>query len=587
MRKTRKIICLLLAVWLSLGFPAISFAELAEDYFNRATQYYLKGDSEQAIQQLETARQINPDYTPAQELLTAIKQESGLGLKGDTLLSLDFKESEITTILQALSQAYGLNIIAGSDVKGKVTVSFRDVTLEQALDSVLRVNGYGYERKNNVIMVRPIKGDKLTTILPLKYSSADSAKEMLGKALSSDGAMEVHREANALVVTDLSQNLNQITELIKEIDVPPIQISIEAKMVDIQTKDLRALGVKYSVDYTDVDIFGHSGSQNTTDETISGDIDLAEESSLLSGGQFVLNSFTIKHWVADATIDALISKQKAHLLASPSITTLNNHEAKIIIGEKYPYREETQTPVGTTETTTFVDVGTSLSVTPRVSDDDYVTMVIHPEVSSVTAELDAGPRITTREADTVVRVRDGETVVIGGLIKNQNDGIRSRIPILGSIPIIGFLFSNKSEDKIQTELAVFITPHIMRPGEKAKIETKFESVSAEALYSRAENLINNLGVETWDRPREEVLMEAISALEQLMMDYPLSEKADDALYQLGLIYYKDKVLRDLTKSKEKFSMLLDWYPRSKYAKRATSILKKIERLEKRKKSKKR
>ena len=587
MRKINKVVCLSLSAALLFGFPGIGFSGMAEDYFNRATQFYIKGDFSQARAELEAIQRIAPDYAPANKLITLIKENTGLGLKGDVLLSLDFKDAEITTVLQALSKAYGLNVVAGKDVKGKVTVSFRDISLEQALDSVLTVNGYSYKRSNNIIRVFPAKGDMVTVVLSLQYASAYSVKDMLSNMLSGEGSMEVNRETNALIITDASARVKKIKELLIKIDIPPVQVNIEAKLVDIQSSDLRAIGVKYNIDYTDTDIFGHRGSTNTTAEEIKSTVDLAEESSSVTGGQFVLNTFSIKHWVADATIDALISRQKAHLLASPNITTLNNNEAKIIIGEKVPYREETQTPVGTTETTRFVDVGISLSVTPRVSDDEYITMVIHPEVSSVSELLDAGPRITTREADTVVRVRDGETVVIGGLIKNQNNGVRSSIPILGSIPIIGFLFSNRSEDKIQTELAVFITPHIIRTKKREPLKNKISSVSADALYERAENLIDNLGVETWNRPREEVLIDALATLEQLITDYPLSEKTDDALYQMGLIYYKQKTLRDFNKAKEKFALLLELYPKSKYAGRVKSILKKIARIEKNRKSAKR
>lgn len=577
MSKVKKGISLFLIIWLSLGFPGIGFSELVKDYFDRAAQYYLKGNLEQAKAQLETARQIDPDYQPAQKLMTIVKEKLGLGEKGDTLLSLDFKDTDINTVLQALSQSYGLNVVAGDGVKGKVTVSFRDVTLEQALDNVLKVNGYTYERSNNIIIVRSIKGDKISAVLPLKYSSADAVKGMLAKVLSSDGSIEIHKEANALLITDSSTNIKDIKNLLKDIDVAPIQVSIEAKLVDIQSKDLRALGTKFSTDYKDTNIFGHRGSSNKTDEEIKGTFDLATESSTLSGGQFVLNTFSIKHFGVDATIDALISKQKAHLLASPSITTLNNTEAKIIIGEKVPYREETQTPVGTTETTRFVDAGVTLSVTPRVNDDGYITMSIHPEVSSVSEILDAGPRITTREADTVVRVKDGETVVIGGLIKNENNGIRSRIPILGSIPLLGFLFSNRNEDKIQTELAVFITPHIIRPNQKQDIETKFEPLNAEMLYGRVEDLINRLGVETWDRSKREILREAAALLEQLVVSYPSSDKADDALYQAGMIYYRERLVRDFAKARTKFKILIERYPSSEYAERAAKMLKKIER----------
>lgn len=575
MNKIKKAICVTLCAWLSLGFPAASFSELAKDYFDRAAQYYLKGNLDAAKTQLNNAQQIDPDYQPSQKLMVLIKEKLGLGVKGDTLISLDFKETDIGMVLQALSQSYGLNIIAGDDIKGKVTVSFRDVTLEQALDNVLNVNGFTYERSNNILLVRTLKGEKATALLPLKYASADAVKGMLAKMLSSDGAIEINKESNALIVTDLTQNIKQIKALIKEMDTAPIQISIEAKLVDMQSSDLRALGVKFSADYTDTAIFHHRSSSDTTAEEIKGAFDLAEQSDL-DGGQFVLNTFSIKHWVADATIDALISKQKAHLLASPSITTLNNNQARIIIGQKVPYREETQTPVGTTETTRFIDVGTTLSVTPRVNDDGYITMTIHPEVSSVVSLETAGPLITTREADTIVRVRDGETVVIGGLIKNENNGRRDRIPVLGSLPLVGFLFSNKSEDKKQTELAVFITPHIIRPDQKAALETKFEPVSAELLYNKAENFLDRLGVETWDKDKKEILNQAIALFEQLVITYPDSDKADDALYRAGMLYYHQKIVRDLIKAKTKFKLLIERYPNSEYAACAANILKKIE-----------
>jgi hypothetical protein len=296
----------------------------------------------------------------------------------------------------------------------------------------------------------------------------------------------------------------------------------------------------------------------------------------------------MKDFQATATIDALIEDNRAHLLASPSIATLNGREARIIIGERYPYKEKTQTTTGTTETTKFVDIGTTLRVTPLVSSDGWITMIVHPEVSSLAAELDAGPRITTREADATIRVRDGQTIVIGGLIRRQDDRTEGGVPILGKIPILGILFSNRSKDVSVTELVVFITPRIIRTKEeidtvkltrKEEVRVNIEGVGERVLVSQLWNEIydleENKGAISYAKDKETRMAEALDRCKQVASQFPGHEKADDALYRGGRIAYT--FFKDNDLARGLFEKLVKSYPDSPYHKKSKWMIKTIDK----------
>ncbi len=299
-----------------------------------------------------------------------------------------------------------------------------------------------------------------------------------------------------------------------------------------------------------------------------------------------MDTLILKGLTANATIDALVQAQKAHLLASPSIAVLNNREARIIIGEKVPYKERTQTTTGTTETTRFIDVGTTLRVTPSINADGYITLAIHPEVSSVKALIDAGPQITTREADTVVRVKEGETIVIGGLIRQEDNRVRSRIPILGDIPIIGFLFSNWSKDQTQTELAVFITPKILRSRAEMLEENKtryeeeaYVNILSTAdlnvqmkLLEKARNLQSGIGVESANKEAWQRKNQSLSLYECIMTQFPDGPKAAEASYQAAVLYND---LGEYYLAKEACAKLASKYPDSEFVAKAGDLQKSI------------
>ena len=511
--------------------------------------------------------------------------------KTEELVTLDYKDAELSSVLRALSYSYNLNLVATKDIKGKVTVTLRDVTVDEALNAVLRVNGYTFTRDGNLIYITPGPGlegiDVVTVTLPLKYLTASEASGLLQKAISSKGDIRINEATNSLVITDFPASVDKVKAVLKDIDIPPIQVLIEAKLVDITEKDYQNFGVTYTVDYKPAgDIKGLFDRKTGYQEELAGSQTMAGPSSTLSGGQLKITALTFKGLSGTVTLDALIQDQKAHLLASPSIATLSGKEARIIIGERYPYKEKTQTTTGTTETTKFVDIGTTLRVTPQVSPDGFITMYVHPEVSSLTSSLDAGPRVSTREADATIRVRDGETIIIGGLIKRQDDRTKGRVPIIGHIPILGWLFNKASSDLTSTELVVFITPRIIRTPEEMKaieptrqkeatvnIEGTGERVVVNQAWEEARDLEKDEGLISRRKDKETRMSEALDRYKQIAQEFPGSEKADDALFRAGLIAYD--YFADLDLAKKVFSQLVERYPDSPYVSKSKRMVEHI------------
>ncbi len=501
-------------------------------------------------------------------------------------ISVDYKDADLLTVLRSLSWTYKLNIVTSPDIKGKVTISLEDVTVKEALEAIIAVNGLAYSIRKNIIYVSPGDAEAIelvSEVIFLKYMKAADAQNLMRKAVSAKGDIKIDEVANSLIVTDFPSNIQKVKNLLEKVDVAPRQVLIEAKIVDITSTDLEALGVTYNLEYAPQSgLFDRATHYN---EELDYTMNLAEQSSDLTGGQFVLDTLTLKHLTLTATLDALARDGKVHVLASPSIAVLNGQEARIIIGERYPYKERTQTTTGTTETTKFVDIGTTLRVQPQINYDGYITMKVHPEVSSLAAALDAGPRVTTREADTTVRVREGETLVIGGLIKQDDSSSKDKVPYLGDIPLIGALFTRSEHENEQKELAVFITPTILYSRDEKEKELGYEDSRkhevfvnlkrpaelniVEKLYKQARDLDMGRSLTSRGKARKVRKNQALGLYEHIYYEYPDSMRAPQALLYAGKIYLED--YGDYKHAKESFARLISDYPDSGFASKAKEL----------------
>lgn len=512
-------------------------------------------------------------------------------------VTLEYKDADLFTVLRSMASSYNLNLLVARDIKGRVSANLNHVTVDEALSAVLALNGYSFVRKGNMIYItqgQAIEGlGVATVILPLKYTSAATASTLLQKVISPQGDIRTNEATNSLVITDFPSNIDKIAKVLGEIDLPPTQVLIEAKLIDITESEYENLGLTYAFDYQPVtEGRGLFGRRSNFPERLAGSGAMAGPSSNVSGGQFAVSALSLKGMTGTLSLDALLQNQKARLLASPSILALNGKEARIIIGERYPYKEKTQTTTGTTETTKFVDIGTTLRVTPQVSPDGWITMNVHPEVSSLTSSLDAGPRISTREADATVRVRDGETIIIGGLIKRQDDRTRGGIPILRALPLIGGLFSKSSSDNVSTELVVFITPHIIK--NRSPLETKEPGrevseevvrygglggkVYADQLWKDANDLIANTGLISRGKNKYARVRGAADAYELIGTEITHDLRADRALYLA--IQWQYHYLRDPVAAKKNAFFMLKQYPSSRYVGSVAALVRHFERIEK-------
>ena len=499
----------------------------------------------------------------------------------DTRVSFEVTNAEIGGVLKTLAQAFDLNIVVGEGVAGEVSLSLNNVRLEDALDLLLETTGYYYTVRDNIILIQSPEKEVQTEIILLNYVKAADIKPSIEALLSEQGEIVDSGDDHRIIVKEVPKRLKVVMKQIEELDHPPRQVIIEARMIEVEDSDLTAFGITWN---NEANLAGGTDGKpslaqrkfnipeprastvtspvTATTNSSNFGLSLQETSADLSGGQLNYGLTWGRHELA-TTIDALVRTNRAHILASPTIATMDGEEAKIIIGEKFPFRENTLTAVGTTETTKFVDIGTALRVVPKVLHGDDIMLELHPEVSSLNESLTAGPRINTREATTKVIVKNGQSIVIAGLIQNEKTVIRQKVPVLGNIPIIGLAFRNKSTDFVRKELAVFITPYLMNPMQSEEDVASVDKISAELFFNRAERLLDEFGIESLGKTKALRLSEAIANFKTVVRNYPESEVADDALFELGRIYAEEA--NNPEKAAEMWGDLIKNYKNSPYA----------------------
>ncbi|NOY79081.1 MAG: hypothetical protein GXO76_14610 [Calditrichaeota bacterium] len=361
-------------------------------------------------------------------------------------LSFTFKDAPIQQVLLAVTQEFGATLISSSSLTGNVTVSLRNASLPEALNRILAGSPYGYIIDGT--LVRVLKGtDQITQILRLHYARATDIVDNL-KGMSEKAAILADKRTNSIIVRDTWNRVKELEAVIKKMDVPVPQVLIEAEMIEINADDKRNLGLQLSAAWEKAGQTLQAASPFQVNPL----------SVLMSYGN-------LKRGQAQALIEALEDRTHGQLLSSPRIVASNGQTAHILIGEKVPYQRQTSETAagGIIADVEFVDVGIKLEVTPTVNlADNSIVIDVSPEVSEVMDQAVQGvPRISTQEAHTRVSVKDGETVVIGGLMRDNKRKTGKSIPILGRIFLLKYLFSHTEKHDDRRELIVFITPHII------------------------------------------------------------------------------------------------------------------------------
>ncbi|MFA5259628.1 MAG: type IV pilus secretin PilQ [Candidatus Omnitrophota bacterium] len=422
------------------------------------------------------ALMMTPVY--AQDSTTAGAQDN-LSMSEEGNVSLDFRDADIQNVLRILSYKSGVNIVAGPEVTGLITIKLQEVPWQKALQVVLETYGYAYEQRGNIITVTTIDNLKkrredakllsdqeplITKTYVLSYAKATDVMGSIDKMKTGRGSINMDERTNAVIVRDIPENLELISTVIEQLDQTTPQVLIEAKIVETTLSNTDKLGIDW---IAQASITGSARphmwpftSSTANKYAAEDDFPAADDSDFSFG--------TLSFAEAQAVFEMLSTRTDTNILSNPRIVTLDNKLAKIIVGSQYPipqydYNEEqAQLQVSGWE---YKDIGIIFEVTPHVNNTGYVTLDINPKITAildyVTVENTSLPQLSNEEAMTSVMIKDGETLVIAGLIKDQTSDVKRKLPILGDIPILGLLFQKKEKTSVKTDLLIFLTPHII------------------------------------------------------------------------------------------------------------------------------
>lgn len=420
-----------------------------------------------------------------------------LGIICSNILSVSANELEavdvdIRNLLTSIALANNLNIVISDEVQGNVSVKLSNINAQDMIKIIAENNNYTYQFKDNVIYIS--KGDKDINLytVQINYLELDKIAQTINLMLTGNLPDKIDDKdkktaINNKVMIDESKNTisfygtlkqyEQIKNFLQEQDKPQKQVSLEAKVTAIQKDAAKDLGVswewsklpqspEHEITYDTVKhtVINEDGSKEEitdylpVDEVTRKWNDDENIPGVIRFGKGV-DGYPYEFYYA-AKIDALISDGKANILARPNITTIQGKEAVINIGSEVPVPTVSTTNSTTTTSIKYREAGIILKCTPRVNEDGIITVKVHTEVSSpMYVEDMKAYRFQKRSADTIVRLKDGQTMVIGGLIGSDEAKQMSKIPFLGDIPILGNLFKHIQKSKSDTEVMIFLTAH--------------------------------------------------------------------------------------------------------------------------------
>ena len=472
----------------------------------------LAADNKNAAPVTENHQQETPaDAGPSKENVAAASHESeetpvantettNVQMSSPGNVTVDFKDADIQNVLRILAFKSGVNIVAGKDVTGSVTIRLVDVPWEKALDVILKTYGYAYDRQGNIIRVATLenlrKEELSTEVFTLNYSRAADVEKSIKEMVSERGRLRSDARSNTLIVTDMPTSLQNIRAVIQRLDGVTPQVLIEAKVIELTLGQADKMGIKWNIsgalngslrpvsfpfdahEQTFLHRLVPYGIPPTTTVTATG----ALQQTVTDFPSFANNAVsfplaakadykfgTLDFTQFQAVLEAINQHSDAKILSEPHVTVLNNQEAKILVGEIIAIPTfERNSSTGKMEITGYKDrdLGIRLSVLPQINNASEIVVDIHPEITTLlgydtlTTDIKV-PRFTTREARTQVRIKTGQTVAIGGLIRENTVDTDTKVPILGDIPLFYRVFRHHDKQVTKSDILFFMTVNIV------------------------------------------------------------------------------------------------------------------------------
>jgi type IV pilus assembly protein PilQ len=434
------------------------------------------------------------------------------------------KDADILETLRLIGFQAQKSILPSKQVHGSLpALDLYNVTVHEALDAILKMNGFAYREEGGFIYVYSAKeiaeidqANRATTteVFRTFYTPAANAVVMIKPVLSKDGEVAISQPAvsgidsgtkdvggnssateDTLVVTDYPENLERVSKVLKEIDRRPQQILLEATIMSASLNENNALGVNFTA-MGGVDFSTLTGGPAAAGTALGGSVADALDGNILNdknvgpitdkgyaAGQVGGNGLQlglVKNNIA-LFINALEGITDTTILANPKILALNKQKGEVIVGREDGYLTTTVTDSASVQTVQFLDTGTRLIFRPFIGDDGYIRMEIHPEDSSGGLSSANLPFKVTTETTSNIMVKDGHTIVIGGLFRESTNTTRSQVPFLGNLPLAGYLFRSQTDTTVRQEIIILLTPHIVKDDNAYSDESEKEMKEAEQL----------------------------------------------------------------------------------------------------------
>ncbi|MHC5114100.1 MAG: type II secretion system protein GspD [Planctomycetota bacterium] len=432
---------------------------------------------------------------------TGTAEDPAVSMTGYGTVTLAVQDTDLAQVLEMLSIQSQKNIITSRNVSATISANLYDVTFYEALDSILKVNGYDYIEEGNFIYIytqAEMEEIRLSTLKPesrifeLNYLSASDANELIAPLLSESGRSSFRGDVQPgiepdssdvgqdnwaftamLVVNDFPDNLESVTNLLNELDVPPKQVLIESTILQTTLNEKNAFGIDFSIvsslDFTDL-----TNPLSAVEDMLAGtvpDDNNAKAITQTVGNTGDPGTFKLGVIRDDASVFLRVLDQVSDLtvLARPKVMCLNRQRAEVLVGRRVGYLSTTATETSSTQTVEFLDTGIHLMFRPFISTDGMIRLELAPSVSDFVLREVAGsgtskvtiPDEVTNELTTNVRVHDGNTLVLGGLFRESNDIKRRQVPILGDIPLVGAAFRGQDDEVKLDEIIFLITPSVV------------------------------------------------------------------------------------------------------------------------------
>ncbi len=408
-------------------------------------------------------------------------------------VSLQFKDADLRQALQLIAEECSFNIAFGKEIEGTVTASFNEVTPQEILNTILKINDCESFTENNILIIR--KKGKLPTLITrtfyLEHVDASCMKETLKKLISPEGDIltfirrrgvgneQLKERSQVMIITETPSKIEEIKRLIRELDTPLAQVMIEARVVTFNLNQMQDAGIKWSlpVEKSSVLTVTQTAPASTTTVALTKtNLPLASKTQTPDDKFF---PYTLEDDFKFGMIPAEKFSQllklfqsrssSVNLLARPMVTTLDNQETEIFIGDTVPIPVYASTEQSPCKISHYTDerFGITLKITPHIIRNEEVVMEVSPEIKEIknwmsgpTGKKDK-PVISIRRAGSQFRIKDNATIIIGGLMLTDEKTRESRVPLLGSIPLLGAIFRSKTVVHEKIDLVIFITPRIL------------------------------------------------------------------------------------------------------------------------------